>query len=183
MGGYGSGMGSRTRQGCKNLVERVLQIKIKDLASIIPKRSAGDLLAIPTENPNMMITWMACRFGGTRAYFVCPGCLNICSIIYANGSNFECRKCNGLIYLSQRLKPIDRAIQQEKKIRRQLGRSIHAKGNPPRPKGMHKRTYKKNREKLWSYQIKQEELNLDFLENLLRQCRKEEALNQSSSER
>lgn len=168
MGGYGSGKGSRTRQGCKNLVERVLQLKIKDLVSIIPKRSAGELLAVPSDNPNMMITWTACHFGGTRAYFVCPKCLNKCSIIYAGGSRFECRKCKGLAYRSQRLTPVNRAIQQEKKIRRRLGRSIYAQGKPPRPKGMHRKTYKKYLSKLWSYREKQEEYSFDGLESLLK---------------
>src|SRR5262249_41570793 len=54
------------------------------------------------------VVWRACRLGGARPYFVCPGVVNgiACgrrvSKLYGAGAYFLCRHCYRLAYASQR---------------------------------------------------------------------------------
>ena len=54
------------------------------------------------------ITWTACRLGGHRPWFVCPGfsdgqyCGRRVALLYGTGDLFACRHCYGLTYASQR---------------------------------------------------------------------------------
>ncbi len=104
------------------------------------------------------IARVACRFGGERPYFLCPGvvdgvaCGRRVAKLHGAGRYILCRHCHGLTYASQRLEPLDRAWQtaqdRASRTRRHLGGTGHSypnEGIPPRPKGMWRRTYKRLR--------------------------------------
>ena len=96
----------------------------------------------------ILITRVACRFGGTRPYFICPGVVNgvscgrrVCKL-YGAGRYFVCRTCYGLSYASQSEGEWDRAVRRAGKIRIRLGgKPYHTEPFPERPKHMWRRTY------------------------------------------
>lgn len=84
-----------------------------------------------------------CRYGGQRPWFRCPGagCGRRVAVLYG-GNIFACRHCHNLSYESQREQPWNRALKRTQKIHQKLGGSgCIADGTPPKPKGMHWRTY------------------------------------------
>ena len=94
----------------------------------------------------------ACHFGGVRPWFVCPACCNgrYCgrraAILYCAGELFACRRCHDLSYGSQQQMALDRGLEQARKIRMRLGGGADLlEPFPPRPKGMHWRTFQRLR--------------------------------------
>ena len=64
------------------------------------------------------VTWEICPFGGQRPFFCCPGCSQrVLKIFYVE--RFQCRRCHGLSYPSQREREgeSDRAQRRADKIR------------------------------------------------------------------
>ncbi len=91
----------------------------------------------------VLLQWTECQYGGSRAWFLCPvrGCGRRVAILYG-GTIFACRQCHHLVYQSQRQTLADRALARAQAIRVKLGGSAcMADDFPPRPKGMHRRTY------------------------------------------
>jgi hypothetical protein len=92
------------------------------------------------------IVYLHCRFGGTRAYFTCPGdgtgCGRRVGKLYLSRSYFLCRHCNQLTYASQFEKPWQRGLRRSNKLKQRLGIDIGI-GDPfpDKPKGMWTRTY------------------------------------------
>jgi hypothetical protein len=91
------------------------------------------------------LAWTPCRYGGARAWFVCPalGCGRRVAILYGGGI-FACRHCYRLAYASQREGADDRALRRADTIRRRLGWKpgiLNGLGN--KPKGMHWRTFER----------------------------------------
>lgn len=89
------------------------------------------------------VSWSSCKYGGERPWWICPGCCKRVAVLYG-GKYFRCRKCHGLAYGSQSETKLDRMMHRLQARRIKLG----ADGNmfdafPPRPKGMHKRTYER----------------------------------------
>jgi hypothetical protein len=81
------------------------------------------------------------HFGGQRRWFLCPGCDRRCRILYG-GARFFCRKCYRLSYRSQSEDSAQRAISRTQATRRRLGGSESIDDYfPPKPKGMHWKTY------------------------------------------
>lgn len=94
------------------------------------------------------LTWTPCHYGGQRSWFICPGVVNgqVCgrrvAILYGAGRYFLCRHCYDLTYESQREDYATRLVSKAQKIRRRLGGSASLiEPFPPKPKGMHGRTY------------------------------------------
>ena len=94
------------------------------------------------------IVRVACRFGGTRVYFICPGVANGVSCgrrvakLYGAGLYFLCRHCYRLAYASQSEAVSDRALRRADKIRQRLGGEPGLEASlSPRPKGMWRRTH------------------------------------------
>jgi len=82
------------------------------------------------------------QFGGEREWFACPrhGCTHRCRVVYLGAQGPRCRHCYRLVYQSTHLDQYQRAMQMTRKIRQRLGG--HPDGDfPPKPKGMHWRTY------------------------------------------
>jgi hypothetical protein len=91
-----------------------------------------------------------CRFGGWRSYFVCPGvkngrpCRRRVSKLYGGGRYFLCRHCYNLAYASQSEDPYSRLLRRADKRKIALGGKPGSYSLPPKPKGMHRRTYERH---------------------------------------
>lgn len=94
-----------------------------------------------------------CRYGGKRAWFLCPCCARRVAILYFGNPVFACRHCWRLTYPSQKESAADRADRRANAIRERLG---WPKGiaNPfgGKPKGMHWRTYQRLTNELFEWQ-------------------------------
>lgn len=93
---------------------------------------------------SIQLTRTPCRFGGERTWFLCPGrgCGRRVAKLYRVDRYYVCRHCGDLAYSSQCKNAGDRALNRAQDIRERLGGS----GNmlmpfPPKPKGMHWKTY------------------------------------------
>jgi hypothetical protein len=89
--------------------------------------------------------------GGWRWWFLCPVCERRRAALYLPraDSGFACRSCHGLTYRSQRLGLGDRLLWGAGKRRRRAGGTGpfgQAVNWPPKPKGMHWRTYHRLRD-------------------------------------
>lgn len=81
------------------------------------------------------------RFGGTRQWFRCLSCGSRCRILYGD-AHFRCRRCLRLKYESQYEAGYARACSQAHNVRQRLGgRGSLDDPFPPKPKGMHWKTY------------------------------------------
>lgn len=87
------------------------------------------------------LEWTPCHYGGARPWFNCPLCDRRVALLYA-GARFACRHCHDLAYESTRQSAPDRGIRKAQNIRERLGGSANLSlPFPPKPKGMHWRTY------------------------------------------
>lgn len=77
-----------------------------------------------SEEYRVAIEWMPCHYGGSRAWFRCPGsgCYRRVAVLYGSGL-FACRHCHQLAYDSQRETAYDRAMTKAQNIRVKLGGS------------------------------------------------------------
>jgi hypothetical protein len=87
-----------------------------------------------------------CRFGGSRAYFICPGDRTDCgrriTKLHLSHRYFLCRHCNQLAYASQYEQPWQRALRRANKLKQRLGIDVGiTEPFPEKPKGMWARTY------------------------------------------
>jgi hypothetical protein len=94
------------------------------------------------------LTWTPCHYGGQRPWWHCPGlgpgrpCGRRVALLYAARGRFGCRPCAGLAYASQRRDRAARRLDRAERIRRRLGGPVSVLEDfPPRPPGMHRRTY------------------------------------------
>jgi len=97
-------------------------------------------------NYSIPLTRTPCRFGGERTWFLCPGrdCGRRVAKLYCAGRYYVCRHCGNLAYSSQREDAGDRALRRAQTIRKKLGGSANMlELFPPKPKGMHWRTYER----------------------------------------
>lgn len=78
-----------------------------------------------------------CRFGGLRAWFLCPDCQRRCLIVYGvdRFGYFSCRRCMNLAYPSEAEDRTGRLWRKTRKLEARLGK------HGVRPKGMHRSTY------------------------------------------
>ena len=83
-----------------------------------------------------------CNFGGKRAWFKCPECDNRVAVLFRADRRFRCRKCHKLSYQTQSWDELDRYGHKARKIRIKLGGSGSlGEAFPPKPVGMHLKTY------------------------------------------
>ncbi len=89
-----------------------------------------------------------CHYGGTRAWFGCPGCGQRCAKLYFCDGSFRCRKCHELGYRSQLQASTERPRLIAQRIRRRLGGSPNLTlPFPEKPRKMSLRTYEHIRAK------------------------------------
>jgi len=97
------------------------------------------------------IIWTKCHLGGRRPWFKCQAIINgeVCGRRVAKlyAPCFECRRCLGLGYESQREIPLRRAERRAQKIKMRLGGSNDPlEPFPQKPRRMHWRTYRRLRD-------------------------------------
>ena len=108
----------------------------------------------PTGPQHYSISMVAtpCRFGGQRWWWICPATLRRVSKLYLpnGGQRFLSRGAYRLAYASQRQDPIGRMHDRSRKLYTRLGADYGGLSPewPPKPKGMHWRTYEAIRERL-----------------------------------
>ena len=106
------------------------------------------------EKYQVWLEWTPCNYGGARPWFLCPmdGCRRRVAILYA-GATIACRQCRNLAYSSQQESRRNRTLRRAQAIRRKLGASANlTEPFPPRPRGMHRRTYRR----LFSQSVRRE---------------------------
>ena len=92
-------------------------------------------------------------FGGERRWIVCPSCQRRCAVIYG-GMHFRCRQCHGAVYPSQYDPFPQLPWSRCHRVRDKLGgESGFGYGFPPRPKGMHWKTYYRLRDADWNAEM------------------------------
>ena len=87
--------------------------------------------------------------GGVRWWLRCPRCRARRAVLYVTpwtGAHYRCRVCLGLAYPVQRLDPVRRAEHRMRKVVARLGveRPETLPDLPPKPPGMHWRTYERH---------------------------------------
>ncbi len=109
--------------------------------------AAADCIVLDIEGRRQTIdlTETSVFLGGSRPWFVCS-CGRRCAKVYgsnrAGGSRFACRTCKRIAYPSQSEDPRFRPTRRLQAIRESLGGSANLTlPFPPKPKGMHWRTY------------------------------------------
>ena len=93
--------------------------------------------------------WTDQPLGGQRRWFGCPGCDRRVRVMYG-GARFRCRACHGAVYESQYEKFRAPGINAAMRVRDRLGGEAGlCHPFPPKPKGMHWRTYHRLQEADW----------------------------------
>ena len=92
------------------------------------------------------LDWTPCHYGGSRPWFLCPGCQRRVATLCCRGKWFLCRHCYRLPYASQCESALDRMYRRMRKIRDRLG-ARHTLTEPvwswQKPKGMHWQTWER----------------------------------------
>ncbi len=122
----------------------------------------------------VLIVRVACRFGGARPYFICPGVVNGVACgrrvakLHGPGRYFLCRHCYRLAHASQGEGAWDRTLRRADKIRQRLGGAPGmAAPFPPKPKGMWRRTYQRLRDRAFEDEMQADEAFARQAERLL----------------
>jgi hypothetical protein len=104
----------------------------------------------------LCFAWTRCNYGGSRAWFLCQNrrCRRRVAILYSSGGTaFACRHCLKLAYDSQQECTRLRRLHRAQAIRMKLGGDPSLAGPfPNKPKGMHRKTYRKFLEKALAYE-------------------------------
>lgn len=93
-----------------------------------------------------------CNFGGTRPWFLCPGCNQRAALLHIEALHFRCRNCLGLTYRSRGEDAIGRAWLAQVKLERRLLKDLQ------RPKGMHHATRTHLVHKIFELENRREDL-------------------------
>ena len=122
-----------------------LRAEAKRLHLYYPMR-VGDMERGVTDT--IPIVHLRCRFGGSRAYFICPGpgdgtqCGRRVTKLHLSHRYFLCRHCSQLPYASQYEQPWQRGLRRANKLKQRLGIGVGiAEPFPEKSKGMWVRTY------------------------------------------
>jgi len=103
-----------------------------------------------------------CNFGGSRPWFLCPGCDRRVAALHIKDLHFRCRSCHGLTYRTQCEDAIGRAWIAQSKLERQLLKNYR------RPKGMHKSTRSRLLREITKLEMRREDLVEAGFERLLK---------------
>lgn len=82
-----------------------------------------------------------CSYGGSRPWFVCPGCESRRAVLHCRAGWFRCRHCHDLAYGSTREAAWERAWRKAAGLRRRLTAEANPDTFPIKPEGMRWRTY------------------------------------------
>jgi len=67
-------------------------------------------------NEAIRVVTSAMHFGGSREFFLCPGCGRRFAILYSVHGHFRCRRCNHMAYRTQNETPHGRALLMAGKL-------------------------------------------------------------------
>jgi hypothetical protein len=122
------------------------------------------------------IVHLPCRFGGNRAYFICPGpgdgtdCGSRVTKLHLSHRYFLCRQCNQLTYSSQFERPWQRTLRRANKLKRRLGINVGiTEPFPEKPKGMWWTTYGRLLDEILQAEMLANEAKANRFERLLAQ--------------
>jgi hypothetical protein len=120
------------------------------------------------------LVYEPCRFGGSRAYFICPGpregtdCERRVTKLHLSHRYFLCRHCNQLSYASQYEQPWKRAFRRANKLKQHLGIGVGiGEPLPEKPKGMWTRTYSSLLDEILHAEILANEARLKMFKRLV----------------
>ena len=149
----------RVREATGTITTGQLVLVARATGEELPMRYTANLTDLA--NPHLELTFKAAgrwhhqvicldvtrpRYGGSRYWLLCPvsGERTRCLYLPVGATEFASRAVHGLSYRSQSESAFWRSVRQAQKIRARLGGdvSIYAPF-PPRPRGMHKRRYKR----------------------------------------
>lgn len=102
----------------------------------------------------------ACALGGSRPWFKCPRCSGRVGFLYFRGSQFACRKCQGLAYASQSEDLCGRGWRKQQRLEDRLGDQLS------RPKGMHRRTHERILDAIWACESTRDDALIAWCEKL-----------------
>ena len=105
----------------------------------------GGSYVIPVEKKS-------CNYGGFYHFFRCPSCNMRMRKLYCIKGIYLCRKCAHLGYYSQRLRPPDRCIYMQMKVKEKL--ENHTGSLEQKPPWMKGQTFQKLRRKYVKYDEK-----------------------------
>lgn len=165
MGGYGSGRRSHkpkveecisldsnqlSRDGCLKNGWNGSKVWSRNGAKIssIGMRATANFLHLGyhsdrygSVNQHVRIERICCRFGGSRAYFLCE-CGRRVIKLYSISKLFLCRHCNGIFHGSKNECSWDRSLRRRTKYRKRMGGDASRDAHEiPKPKGMWWRTF------------------------------------------
>ena len=122
------------------------------------------------------IVHLRCRFGGSRAYFICPGpgdgtdCGRRMIKLHLSRRHFLCRHCNQLAYASQHEETWQRALRRANKLKQRLGIGVGIdEPFPVKSKGMWARTYSFQLNEILQAEIAANEARTNRFKRLLAQ--------------
>jgi hypothetical protein len=122
------------------------------------------------------IVHLPCRFGGSRAYFICPGpgygteCGRRITKLRLSRRYFLCRHCNRLPYASQYEPLWQRALRRANKLKQRLGIDVGVDDRfPDKPMGMWARTYGCLLDEILQAEILANEAQANMIKRLLAQ--------------
>jgi len=121
------------------------------------------------------IVHLPCRFGGSRAYFICPGprgtdCGRRITKLRLSHRYFLCRHCNPVAYACQYEQPWKRALRRANKLKQRLGMGVElAEPLPEKPKGMWARTYGRLLDEILQAEMLANEAQANRMKRLLEQ--------------
>jgi len=117
------------------------QVKENGIKLIYNSR-VGDSGAWESIEQFVAFDYTPCNYGGKRTWLLCTGCNQRVTSIYASRTYFLCRHCCGINYQSQHEDYNDRQLSKAHNIKTKLGGQAGiATPFPPKPKGMHWKTY------------------------------------------
>jgi len=110
------------------------------------KYSVFDGTEFKEHRERIVVQRTRCHFGGSRPWWFCPRCGRRCAILYG-GRRFLCRHCHGIRYRSQNESKSERLLRRAEILRARMGVSGSVFGPfPPKPRGMHIKTYHRLRD-------------------------------------
>ena len=129
-----------------------ITVHVESAAVVLSYRCSSGSGGWKSVEQHVPIKLTACHLGGQRPWFVCSAysndrfCGRRAAILYCASDLFACRRCHGLSYASQQQTTLHRRLEQARKIRMRLGGNADLlEPFPAKPKGMHRRTFRRLR--------------------------------------
>jgi hypothetical protein len=162
----GSGSGTWWRWSKRETTNQYAEIRMAD----VRRRTALEPGAVLTvAGLRVALAWTGCNYGGSRPWFLCPGCGGRRGVLYLGRGWLRCRQCLDLAYPTQNECERDRLCTKAQKIRMRLGGSGSLMELfPEKPKGMHWRTYWRLEHEAYAA----ERRSFVLMANWLDQCRR-----------